>query len=92
MNIQMPATPTYDVSKYSDEDLYGIVVGNNQNFALRGAALKEKDRRSQVREDTRDAKHLAIAQTTAKAAKMAAWAAIFSAAGAIAQAVIATLK
>ena len=88
----MSTTPPYDMSNYSDEDLLSITVSDNQNLALRGAALKEKERRNHAREDARDAKQLAIAQAAAKAAKMAAWAATFAAAGAIAQAIIAALK
>jgi hypothetical protein len=90
----MSATPPppYDMSKYTDEDLWGIIVSNNQNLALRGAALKEKEHRNHAREDARDVKQLAIAQAAAKAAKMAAWAATFAAAGGIAQAIIAALK
>jgi hypothetical protein len=88
----MSTMSSYNMSNYSDEELNGIIVSDNQNLALRGAALKEKERRSHAREDARDAKHLAIAQATAKAAKWAAWAAIFSAAGAIAQTIIAAQK
>jgi ABC-type multidrug transport system fused ATPase/permease subunit len=87
----MSTTPPYDMSKYTDEDLNGIILSNNQNLAFRGAALKEKENRTSAREDARDAKHLAIAQAAAKAAKMAAWATLFAAAGAIAQAIIAAL-
>jgi hypothetical protein len=80
------------MSNYTDEDLWGIIVSNNQDLALRGAALKEKERRNHAREDARDAKQLAIAQAAARAAKMAAWAATFAAAGAIAQRSLAALS
>jgi crotonobetainyl-CoA:carnitine CoA-transferase CaiB-like acyl-CoA transferase len=85
----MPNAPPYDMSRHSDADLLGIIVSENQNLALRGAALAEKELRDRRREDARDARQLTIAQAAARAATMAAWAAVAAAIGAIGQLVVA---
>jgi hypothetical protein len=81
-----------DMSDYSDADLHGITVSNNQNLALRGAALGEIERRRREYEKARDARQVEAALATAKATKFAAWAAGLSACGAIIQAVVAVVQ
>lgn len=78
-----------DVTNYSDMEMHGISVSNNQNLPLRGAVLAEIERRRRVYEDARDAKQISAALLTAKATKFAAWAAGFSAFGTIVQAALA---
>jgi hypothetical protein len=81
-----------DMSRYSDADLLGIAVSDNQNLALRGRALAEIECRRREYENARDAKQVEAALATAKATKFAAWAAGFSAFGAIIQAVVAAAQ
>jgi hypothetical protein len=81
-----------DVTNYSDVDLLGISVSDNQNLALRGAALAEIERRRRAYEDARDAKQINAALLTAKATKFAAWAAGFSAFGTIVQTALAVAQ
>jgi hypothetical protein len=81
-----------DVMNYSDVDLLGISVSNNQNLALRGAALAEIELRRRAYENARDAKQVEAALLTARATKFAAWAAGFSAFCAVVQAMLAVVQ
>ena len=81
-----------DMRDYLDADLLGIAVSDDQNLALRGAALSEIERRvgSMKRLATRSRSR--PRWRPQKATKFAAWAAGFSAFGAIIQAVVAVVQ
>jgi hypothetical protein len=87
--VLSPLSQMTDVSHYSDADLYGVTFSETRNLALRGAASVELERRRRTYENARDAKQVEAALATAKATKLAAWAAGLSAFGALIQAVVA---
>jgi hypothetical protein len=81
-----------DMLQYTDADLFGIAFSNNQNLALRGKASAELERRRREYENARDAKQVEAAVATARATKFAAWAAGFSAGGAVVTAIVEVIR
>jgi hypothetical protein len=58
MPVELKAIVMTDMSRYSDADLLGIAVSDNQNLALRGRALAEIECRRREYENARDAKQV----------------------------------
>jgi hypothetical protein len=86
----MPASPEssppdFEPSRYTDDDLYRILRNGNQNPSLTGWVSAELERRRNAREDVRT-------HHVARTARAAAWAAGFSALGALITAAVNVLR